>query len=48
MVKNNIKCLNLFKKICLWKLLIACTIRSFGGSLVSNSKGHIKCVLLNN
>ena len=29
-------------------LLSTCTIGSFDGSLASNSKGYIKCVLLNN
>lgn len=29
-------------------LLSACTIRSFNGSLVSNSKGHTKNIPLNN
>ena len=29
-------------------LLSACTTKSFGESLASNSKGHIKCVSLDN
>ena len=29
-------------------LLSACTTESFGESLASNSKGHIKCVSLDN
>ena len=45
--KHNIKkCLDLLK-IFIW-LSIICTARSFGGMLVSNSKGPTKCVSLNN
>ena len=48
MIKNNIKlCLDLSKKMFIG-LLSVCTIGSFGESLVSNSKGPIKCVTLNN
>ena len=35
------------KNMCIW-LLSARKTESFGGSLVSNSKGQIKCVSLNN
>ena len=35
------------KNMCIW-LFSACKTESFGGSLVSNSKGQIKCISLNN
>ena len=48
MVKNNLNSyLYLFLKIFI-ELLSVCAIRSFGESLLSNSKGFLKCVSLNN
>ena len=44
---NKKQCLDLFLKIFI-ALLSPCTIGSFGESFVSNSKGPIKCVSLNN